>query len=194
EAETRLGAIGVNTSTVDRLVAARGIGGTDPVVPASPSDGLASSGTTTTIGSADGLAPSVSRYGLSNNPFVVGGRTPTFGVAARTKHKRGTTFRYTLSEAATVKIAIVRGRAGRRKGSKCVAPTRALRRAHKCIRRFAQGTLTRTSHQGVNSVAFSGRIGSKVLRPGGYQATLIATDAARNNSTPKTITFTIANR
>ncbi len=141
----------------------------------------------------DTVAPGVSNYGSTNNPFVVsGGATPTFGFA--TKHKKGTTFKYTLSEAATVRIVIAQGRSGRRKGKKCVAPTRKLRQAKKCIRILVKGALTRTSHPGSNSVAFSGRIGSKALKPGRYQATLTATDAARNTSKPKTIIFTIVKR
>ncbi|MDQ6937513.1 MAG: SBBP repeat-containing protein [Actinomycetota bacterium] len=146
----------------------------------------------------DLFAPGVSSYGLTNNPFTVGGSTPTFGTAAAKKkgkkHKKGTTFRYTLSEAATVKISISQRLAGRRKGKLCVAPTRSLRKAKKCTRVLSRGTLTRVSHVGANSVAFSGRIGSKKLSPGSYLATLIATDAAKNSSTPKTISFTIVKR
>ncbi len=193
-AESRLNAIGVATSTVDRLVAAVGAGGTDPVVPASAS-GLTSSGTNTPGASADSSAPVVSNYRLTNNPFAVGGRTPTFGVAAKAKkHKKGTTFRYTLSEPATVKLTISRRLTGRRSGKRCIAPTRRLRKAKKCTRTLNRGTLNRTSHQGANSVAFSGRIGSTKLSPGRYQATLTATDTARNTSKTKTITFTIAKR
>ncbi len=151
-------------------------------------------GTTT---APDTLAPVVSNFGLTNNPFVVSrSKTPTFGfsTAKKRKHKKGTTFRYTLSESATVKIAIARGRSGRRKGKRCVAPTHKLRKARKCVRLSLQGTLTRTSHKGANRVAFSGRIGSKALKPGRYQATLTATDGAKNKSKPKTITFSIVKR
>jgi hypothetical protein len=114
--------------------------------------------------------------------------------AKKAKHKKGTTFRYTLSEAATVRIVIARGRTGRRNGKRCVATTRKLRNDKKCIRLTVGGTLTRTSHTGANSIAFSGRIGSRALSPGNYQATLTATDAAKNTSKPKTIVFTIVNR
>ncbi len=58
----------------------------------------------------------------------------------------------------------------------------------------AQGTLTRVSKAGVNRVAFSGRIGSRKLSPGSYQATLTATDLSGNASKPKTISFTIVKR
>ena len=130
---------------------------------------------------------------MTNRTFVVGGRrTPTFGTAAaKTAHKKGTTFKFTLSEAATARIVIAQRRPGRRKGKKCVAPTKKLARAKKCTRIVTEGTLTRVSHPGANRVAFTGRIGTKALRPGRYQATLTATDAARNTSARRTIFFKI---
>ncbi|MDQ6750755.1 MAG: FG-GAP-like repeat-containing protein [Actinomycetota bacterium] len=161
----------------------------------STSNGTGMTSTGNTSGS-DTTAPGVSSYGLSNNPFVVSGSsTPTFGsAAAKRKHKKGTTFRYTLSEAATVKIVISQRRSGRRKAKRCVAPTFKLRNAKKCTRVSGKGTLTRISKQGVNSVAFTGRIATKALSPGNYQATLSATDAANNSSKGRTIFFTIVNR
>ena len=141
-------------------------------------------------------APGVSGYRLTRNPFVVGGGSPPKAASAAKakKHKKGTTFHYTLSEAAAVKIVIAQRRAGRRKHKKCVGPTRKLRHARKCTRLTTRGTLTRTSHQGANSVAFTGRIGSTALTPGSYQATLTATDAAQNTSRAQTILFRIVKR
>ena len=154
-----------------------------------------------TIAGPDIVAPAVMAYTLTSNRFVVGGYTPIVANAAagnpkpRAKRPRtGTTFAYTLSEAATVRIAIARKSTGRRNAKGCVAPSAKLRKAKKCIRLTVQGTLTRTSRQGANTVAFSGRIGSKALNPGRYQATLTATDAAKNTSKPKTIFFTIVRR
>ncbi len=156
----------------------------------SSGSGLTSTGNT---GGSDTTAPGVSGYGVTNSPFVVGGSsTPTFGFAAR--HKKGTTFRYTLSEAATVRIVISQRRPGRRKGIRCVAPRKTLRKKAKCTMILRKGTLVRVSHQGTNSVAFSGRIGSKALTLGTYSATITATDAAKNTSAPKTISFTIVRR
>ena len=163
--------------------------------PTGPGNGSSGGSTQPPSTPPDTSAPGVSGYGLTNNPFVVSGaRTPTFGVAAVRRHKRGTTFRYTLSETATVRIRIAQRRAGRRRGRRCVAPTRALRRARGCTRIITRGTLTRVSHVGRNSVAFSGRIGSRKLSAGSYQATLTATDAAGNTSRGRTIRFTIVNR
>lgn len=182
-----------------------------PTPPPPPSGGTGSSqaGSGPTLngtvasntGTPDTSPPVVSGFGMTNNPFVVGaGPTPTFANAARTrrrsagKHKKGTTFRYRLSEEATVNIVIFQRRPGRRKAGRCVAPTRTLRKARKCRRIVVRGTLTRASRGGANRVAFSGRIGSKRLPPGAYSATLIATDAARNTSRPKTISFVIVKR
>ncbi len=65
----------------------------------SPPADLTASGTTTAW---DNSAPNVTSYTLTNDPFVVGGRTPVFGSAATgRRHKKGTSFRYALSEAAT---------------------------------------------------------------------------------------------
>ena len=62
------------------------------------------------------------------------------------------------------------------------------------MRSFVHGTLTRASHQGVNRVTFSGRIGSMALPPGFYSATLSATNSAKQTSQPITVFFTIVTR
>jgi hypothetical protein len=145
---------------------------------------------------ADVVAPQATAYRVANRVFVVGAAsTPLFGLAARAKPRpQGTTFSYRLSEAATVVIVISQQAPGRRKDKTCVAPRRSLAKARKCTRLITEGTLTRTSKAGVNRVAFSGRIGSRALSPGVYQATLTATDEAKNTSTPRTVVFTIVKR
>jgi hypothetical protein len=121
---------------------------------------------------------------------VAKGRTAVSALRRRPV-PRGTTFRYTLTEPATVKIAIKRKLAGRRKGKKCVRPTRALRRAKRCTRLMAKGTLTRRSKLGANSVRFTGRIGGRKLAAGKYAAIVSAVDVAGNRSTPRTLAFTV---
>jgi hypothetical protein len=113
--------------------------------------------------------------------------------AAARRHKRpkhGTTFRYTLSEPASAKIIIAQLLPGRHRGRRCVAPSRKLRRAKSCTRILTRGTLKRTSHAGVNHVVFSGRLGSRALKPGHYRATLTAS-AANHTSRPQSLTFKI---
>ncbi|HWC85318.1 MAG TPA: FG-GAP-like repeat-containing protein [Solirubrobacteraceae bacterium] len=139
--------------------------------------------------------PVVTGYRVTNRTFVVSATaTSTVGTAAAIRHKHGTTFRYALSEAAGVKIVISERLPGRRRGGRCVAPTRKLRKAARCTRIAFKGTLRRSSHAGTNSVPFSGRIGTKALGPGKYQATLSATDSAGHTSTAHTVTFTIVKR
>ena len=180
--------------------------------------GAASTGTFAFRGGpAPGGAPVVTRYGVTNKVFAVGPRsTATSGTAARAveeilslvardtgsksipgvvagrrrKPARGTTFRYTLSRSATVRIVIAQPAPGRREGGRCVAPDRRLRKARRCTRSLRRATLGRTSHAGANRVAFSGRIGSRALRPGRYTATLTAT-AAGHTSRPQSRKFTI---
>ncbi len=178
-------------STNDSVVAAW----TDP----RNATGSAVPSITDVFSSRIGFAPGVTSYRITNRVFGVGRRaTPTAAAAAKAKkpkrharHKTGTTFRYTLSEAATVKIAIVQRFPGRLTRKRCVVPTRRLRKAKHCVRTFVRGTLTRVSHQGANSVAFSGRIGPKALKPGFYSATLTAGNAAKNTSKPITIFFRV---
>jgi hypothetical protein len=138
----------------------------------------------------DTVAPAFSAVSLTNRTFAVGPKA----TAVSARAKRGTTFRYTLTERATVKIAIQRAAAGRRKGKKCVKPTRKLRRAKRCTRYVRSGTLTRAAKAGANKVPFSGRIGKRKLKPGRYRALLRATDAAGNRSLTKKLRFRIVRR
>jgi Tol biopolymer transport system component len=142
------------------------------------------SGPTTT--GPDETPPRISKAHLTNRRFAVGsGRTPA---SARTK--RGTSFTFALSEAAGMTIAITRRADGRRSGGRCVAPRRGLER--KCPRTIAVVKLTRAAaHAGANRVAFSGRVGRTALKPGTYQARLVARDRAGNRSGPVTLTFMV---
>jgi hypothetical protein len=103
--------------------------------------------------------------------FAVGG-APTATVASA-KTRRGTAFRYTLSEPARVTIAI---KAIKRRGK---------RRAPK------GGTLVRSSPAGATTVAFSGRIGRRALRPGRYRATFVAAEPSGLTSPARAITFRV---
>jgi hypothetical protein len=94
-------------------------------------------------------------------------RPSVFAASAR----RGTRFRYTLTEAARVTLKIRRARRGA--GYRTVA------------------RLTRTGASGANRIRFTGRVGGRVLRPGRYRAVLTATDAAGNRSAPRRLRFRI---
>ncbi len=180
----------MSVTTADKLVVATFTQGPSPTT-----GGTTPPGSTPALSLPDTLAPGATGVGLTRRVFTVAGEaTPKTGFASARKHKPGTTFNYTLSEKATVKIAIVQRGSGRRKGKSCVAPTHKLRKAAKCTRTIAKGTLTRTSDKGANAVFFSGRIGFKALTPGSYEATLAATDAANNTSRGQKMSFKIARR
>ena len=70
----------------------------------------------------------------------------TFAVAKRKPPPKGTTIRFDLSEAASVNFSIRQKRPGRRKGKRCVAPTRNLRHAKQCTRIVTLGSFTRSEN------------------------------------------------
>lgn len=145
----------------------------------------------------DRTAPRLTRVSVTNRRFRIGAKRTATSAQARARAKVGTTFRFTLSEAATVTIALERARPGRRRGSRCVASTPALvkARAKRCDRFVSAGTLTRRRvPAGAKRVAFSGRVGAKKLPLGRYRASLRATDAAANRSAVVRTTFTVVRR
>jgi hypothetical protein len=130
-----------------------------------------------------------SAFKVTHKRFAVAkGRT-----ALKAKAIRGTAFTFRLSAKAATRIAIARQLAGRKKGKRCVAPRKRLRR--RCTRSKLMGTLIRTrTKAGANKVPFSGRMGERALRRGTYKATLVATDAAGNRSKPLSLVFTVVRR
>jgi PKD repeat protein len=109
-------------------------------------------------------------FSLLRTTFAVDS-APTATSAAK-KPKRGSAFRFALSDAADVTITIHSLTPGRVSKGRCVKPSRKLRRAKRCTRATRKGVLRRAGAAGANNVPFSGRIGTKALRPGRYRATL----------------------
>jgi glucose/arabinose dehydrogenase len=132
------------------------------------------------------VPPVFSFVSMSRTRFAVArGPTALSGV------RRGSAFRYTLSEVATVQIKIQRKLPGRRVGRKCRAPSRRNRSRPRCRRFFAAGTLRRRAKAGANRTWFTGRLGSRALAAGGYRAVLGATDADGNPARTRTLNFTV---
>jgi Domain of unknown function (DUF4394) len=131
--------------------------------------------------------PALSAVSLTHRSFA-----PT-GVRAKSRKRvaRGTTFRFTLSESAKVRIAFEHRTGGRRVGGKCLAPTRARRNRRACTRYVAIGSISASGVAGPNSVKFSGRLKGRPLAVGSYRATLTATDAAGQRSQPATLRFRV---
>jgi hypothetical protein len=116
--------------------------------------------------------------------------SPVSGVAV----KKGTTLRYSLSEAARVTFTIERKTRGRRVARRCRKPTRKNRKSKRCTRYARVGAFRQQSVAGSNRKRFSGKIGRKGLRPGGYRALLVAVDAAGNRSKAKSVGFRVVRR
>jgi hypothetical protein len=140
----------------------------------------------------DTTRPSISRFSMTRRRFRVGYRR-TARVARATP--RGTEFRFRLSERATVRISISAARPGRRVRGRCRPATRRTRGRPHCTRYLVVATLTRRNRRpGGQAVPFSGRVGRKALRRGGYRASISAADAAGNRSRARRLSFTVVRR
>ena len=135
-------------------------------------------------------APRLSAVSLTSRRFRVAlpGRPP-----AGRGIPRGTTLRYTSSEAGSAVLGIQRPLRGRRAGSgACVTPSRAPRGARRCTLWSTVGSFSRVTRAGRNAIAFSGRLNNRALRPGDYRFRLTVGDAVGNRSGARTISFEIA--
>ena len=140
-------------------------------------------------GGSDTTKPVFLSASLSRKVFAVNprGRAEVPVTAA----KRGTTFRYSLSEAARVVFTIHRVRPGRRVRGKCRRVTSTNRSKPRCKRYVSPRRFAAQATAGANRKKFSGRIGKRALRRGPYRATLVATDTAGNHSKRKRLAFRI---
>ncbi|HEX4035292.1 MAG TPA: protease pro-enzyme activation domain-containing protein [Solirubrobacteraceae bacterium] len=100
----------------------------------------------------------------------------------------GTTFSFTLNQAATVRLTFLKAGSGRLKGGRCLAPKFAKANARSCAR--SVGALTIHAHTGVNKIRFLGR--TPPLGKGRYTVTLVATGKSGQRSPTATLRFTIA--
>ena len=154
-------------------------------------------------GLEDKTAPALSKVKVSPSTFAVGkGRTAQ---NAGTKVASGTTLKFTLSEAASVKLTFERVTTGKKvksrakKGKKPKTTCKAAKhpptkRSARCTLYRAAGFLARKGATGANSVKFTGRIGSKALKPGVYRLTVFAIDGAANRSKTAVAKFTVVKR
>ncbi len=111
------------------------------------------------------------------------------------RHKRrrppvGTTFSFSLNEAATVTLRFSRHSSGRKVGKRCLAPSRRHRRGKRCRRTAAAGSISFVAHAGEDRVFFDGRLSaSKRLAPGRYTVAILASNAGGSSSAR--LSFTI---
>ncbi|MGA2469081.1 MAG: hypothetical protein ABSG64_00120 [Solirubrobacteraceae bacterium] len=116
-------------------------------------------------------------------------------ISKKTKAKGppvGTTFSFTLNEAASVTFSFNHSVKGRTVKGKCVAKTKHNSRKKSCAYTATAGTLSFTGHSGTNTVVFDGRVSaSDKLKPGHYTLVISATNAQALSSTPTSLSFTI---
>jgi hypothetical protein len=131
------------------------------------------------------LAPVLSGLHQSTRKWREHGRKK-----AHHKPPRGTKFTFTLDQSATVTLTFVQSTKGRIAGGHCVAPRKSNRHHRACTRTLVKGKFTVHGTIGRNSVAFGGRVGGKLLKPGRYTLVLTAT-ANGLTSVGRRISFTI---
>ncbi len=133
--------------------------------------------------------PAVSGFNQSATRWKRGGSLPH---VSSTSAPVGTTFSFTLNEAATASLAFTEQVPGRRVGGRCVAVTGGNAGKPKCKRTVSAGSLPFSAHAGSNKVRFQGRLSSvKSLKPGTYGVALSARDAHGLQSLAQSLSFTI---
>jgi hypothetical protein len=111
------------------------------------------------------------------------------------RRRRRSRFLYTLSEPATVMIAIerrLRGRVVRRAGTRrCVAARHTRARSRRCWRSQPMGVLRARERAGRQSMPFAGRVRRRALPIGRYRARVTAVDSQGARSRVHRVRFRI---
>jgi alpha-tubulin suppressor-like RCC1 family protein len=191
----RVTGTGAQTATLELTGVAEGFSDTDstPGNRAPAEDDQASVTVTGTPVPPVNLRPVLAALSMARRIFAVGRARTPIRLAGRTP--RGSAFRFTLSEVATVTVLVQRRTIGRRVRGRCVARTRRNAQRRRCRRFVRAGLLTRRNMAaGRRRIPFSGRVGRRALRPGSYRATLTPTDTAGVRGSARRITFTIRRR
>jgi hypothetical protein len=107
----------------------------------------------------------------------------------KAKGKFGTTFRYTVTEASTVRFKFERKKVGRLVGKKCKPATAKSKAKKKCPLFKRVGSRSQAAKAGANKLKWNGNRKGKPLPAGSYRATVVATDKAGGRSAAKTVGF-----
>jgi len=132
----------------------------------------------------------VSSSSESNKTFRIARNFRAVTVSRR-RPPVGTTFRYTLDKAATVRFDFTQRVPGRKVRGRCVAPNRHNKHKRKCTRTVVRGSRSFAGHAGQNTVVFYGWLSKhKKLKPGKYTLVITATTPGVG-STSQRLKFTI---
>ena len=114
---------------------------------------------------------------------------------ARGRPAVGTTFAFTLSQAATVKLIFTQQGSGRvvtvKGHGECVAQTKRNQRRRRCVRTVTAAGLSLKAPSGADEIGFAGRVSpTHKLSLGSYTITITAANA-NGKSSPHSLRFTI---
>ncbi|HEX6460398.1 MAG TPA: FG-GAP repeat protein [Thermoleophilaceae bacterium] len=160
-------------------------------VSSSDSDGISSSQSVSyTV--APRAAPAIAGLKQSARIWREGTKLPSISKARAKKRPVGTTFSFSLNEAARLTFTFSHRVPGRRVGRKCVKPTGKNRTRPRCKRTIVAGKFTLSGHVGANRVRFQGRFSrSRRLKPGSYTLRVTARDSAGASARSRTLSFKI---
>ena len=153
-----------------------------PAAAAGPAGGGAaaggggSAGSGTTPAARDRTAPRICAVSIS---------------PSRVRRGKPFTVRFSLSEAARVRVRMATVRTGRRVGTQCRASTPKLRKRRKCELLVTRTSVTRALKAGAVSVRVGAKPGGRRLATGKYVLLLTATDAAGNRSAEARVRVTV---
>jgi hypothetical protein len=98
----------------------------------------------------------------------------------------------TSRRVARIAIDVARPLPGRRAGGRCVRPAARLRARRPCTRHVSVGSITlRSPRTRAVTLLFGGRVRGRLLAPGRYRATVVATNGGGRRSRPRRATFTV---
>ncbi|MGD9694392.1 MAG: PKD domain-containing protein [Thermoleophilia bacterium] len=188
-------AVGATGAVVDRAFAAAGARSgtltvTDPT-------GRSATATASVVvggpGPGAGAAPRLSALKVSPRRALLARKASR---GRRALPARPAVIGVTASDAGRLRVVAERRTTGRRRGMRCVAPTRALvrARARTCVRYVKGATITRRVAAGAVKVSFTGRVGRRTLPIGTYRLTLTLTNAAGVAGAPLRTTVGLARR
>jgi PKD repeat protein len=155
----------------------------------------ASATATVVVTAAPPLTLTLTGVTESHSTWRLGSGHATISRSTRAKAPVGTTFGFTVNEAATIRLTFmrtVRGRIRARKPPKCVAQTPANKHRPGCTRSTLVGSISFHATTGPHSVHFEGPLGPhNGLSPGHYAAIVTAIDATGKPAPPRTLSFTV---
>jgi hypothetical protein len=112
--------------------------------------------------------------------------------SSRARAPVGTSFSFTLSQAASVTFAFTQQLAGRKSRGRCVPRAGRRDRRPPCTRTLTRGELALTAHSGRNKVAFQGVLSAgRKLPRGRYTLRITAQSAARQKASARPLQFAI---